>query len=173
VLLGFLGGLGRLALAGFVRCRVVDLADVIGFDRKRLVLHAISRVRFGLDLAFNNDRRPGLEGGGELRQWPPNLNLEPIGVLVLGSVLVFPLLVDGNAEVDDIAVEVGRNISALKTPLSAEFLGGNHATAISCLLGSISTLVRNRTLSASNIRIMRSSVMPKYSLRSSRETCDS
>ena len=104
MLLGLLGGLGRFALAGFVRCRVVDLADVIGLDRERLVLHAVSRVRVGLDLAFNDDRRPGLEGGSELRQRPPNLNLEPIGVLVLGAVLVFPLLVDGNAEVDYIAV---------------------------------------------------------------------
>jgi len=48
--------------------RVVDLADVIGLDRERLVLHAVSRVRVGLDLAFNDDRRPGLESGGELRQ---------------------------------------------------------------------------------------------------------
>ena len=67
MLLGFLGGLGRLVLAGFVRCRVVDLADVVGLDRKRLVFHAVSRVRLGLDLAFNDDRRPGLERGGELR----------------------------------------------------------------------------------------------------------
>src|ERR1039457_4136200 len=99
--------LGRLALAGFVRCRVVDLADVVGLDRKRLVLHAVSRVRLWLDLAFNDDRRPGLQGGGELRQRPRNLNLEPIGVLVLGAVLVLPLLVDGNAEVDYIAVWSG------------------------------------------------------------------
>src|ERR1035441_5395503 len=84
VLLGLLGGLGRLALAGFVRCRVVDLADVVGLDRESLVFHAVSRVRLRLDLAFNDDRRSGLERGGELRQWPPNLNLEPIGVLVLG-----------------------------------------------------------------------------------------
>src|ERR1039458_1220198 len=104
VLLGLLGGLGRLAVAGFAWCRVVDLADVVGLDRESLVVHAVSRVRLGLDLAFNDDRRPGLEGGGELRQRPPNLNLEPIGVLVLGAVLVFPLLVDGNAEVDYIAV---------------------------------------------------------------------
>jgi len=105
MLLGFLvGGLGRLALAGFNRCRVVDLANVVGLDRKRLVLHAVSRIRLGLDLAFNDDRHPGLEGGGKLRQRSPNLNLEPIGVLVLGAVLVFPLLVDGNAEVDYIAV---------------------------------------------------------------------
>src|ERR1035441_10034330 len=105
MLLGLLlGGLGRLALAGFVRCRVVDLADVVGLDRKRLVLHAVSRVRIRLDLAFNDDRRSGLEGGGELLQRPPNLNLEPIGVLVLVGVLVFPLLVDGNTEVDYIAV---------------------------------------------------------------------
>ena len=90
MLLGLLGGLGRLALAGFVRCRVVDLADVVGLDRKSLVLHAVSRVRLGLDLAFNDDRRPGLEGGGELRQRPPNLNLEPIGILVLGAATVFP-----------------------------------------------------------------------------------
>ena len=108
MLLGLLlGGLGRLAIAGFVRCRVVDLANVVGLDRKRLVLHAVSRVRLGLDLAFNDDRRPGLECGGELRYWPPNLNLEPIGVLVLGAVLVFPLFVDGNAEVDYIAVRGG------------------------------------------------------------------
>src|ERR1039457_219718 len=99
--------LGRLALAGFVRCRVVDLADVVGLDRKRLVLHAVSRVRLWLDLAFNDDRRSGLEAGGELCQRPPNLNLEPIGILVLGAVLVFPLLVDGNAEVDYIAVGGG------------------------------------------------------------------
>ena len=71
------------------------------------MLHAVSRVRLGLDLAFNDDRRPGLEGGGELRQRPPDLNLEPIGALVLGAVLVFPLLVDGNAEVDYIAVRGG------------------------------------------------------------------
>ena len=56
---------------------------------------------------------------------------------------------------------------------SIVFLGVNHATAISRLSGSISTFVRSRTLSASSIRIARSSVMPKYSLRSSRETCDS
>ena len=61
VLLGLLlGGLGRLALAGIVLCRVVDLADVVGLDRKRLVLHAVRRVRIGLDLAFNDDRRPNL-----------------------------------------------------------------------------------------------------------------
>jgi hypothetical protein len=29
------------------------------------VLHAFSRVRLGLDLAFNDHRRPGLESGGE------------------------------------------------------------------------------------------------------------
>ena len=68
MLLGLLGGLGRFALAGFVRCRVVDLADIVGLDRESLVLHAVSRVRVGLDLAFNDDRRPGLESGGELRQ---------------------------------------------------------------------------------------------------------
>ena len=107
VLLGFLGGLGRVALAGFARYRVVDLADIVSLVRERLVLHAISRVRLGLDLAFNDHRRPGLEGGGELRQRAPNLNLEPIGVLVLCTVFVFPLLVDGNAEVDYIAVRGG------------------------------------------------------------------
>ena len=107
MLLGFLGGLGRLALACFAWYRVVDLADVVGLDRKRLVLHTVSRVRIGLDLAFNNDRRPGLESGGELRHWSPNLNLEPIGVFVLGAVLVFPLRVVGNAEVDYIAVGGG------------------------------------------------------------------
>src|ERR1035437_6072719 len=74
MLLGFLGGLGRRALAGFDRCRVVDLADVVGLDRESLVLHAVSRVRLGLDLAFNDDRRSGLEGGGHLRQRSPNLN---------------------------------------------------------------------------------------------------
>ena len=64
MLLGLLlGGLGRLALAGFIRCRVVDLADVVGLDRERLVLNAVRRVRLGLDLAFNDDRRPGLERG--------------------------------------------------------------------------------------------------------------
>jgi len=68
MLLGLLlGGLGRLVLAGFARCRVVDLADVVSFDRKGLVLHAVSRVGLGLDLAFNDDRCPGLERGGELR----------------------------------------------------------------------------------------------------------
>ena len=72
MLLGLLGGLGRFARAGFARCRVVDLADVVSFDRKGLVLHAVSRVGLGLDLAFNDDRRPGLEGGGELRQRPSN-----------------------------------------------------------------------------------------------------
>jgi len=66
MLLGLLGGLGSLALAGFVRCRVVNLADVVGLDRERLVLHAVSRVRLGLDLAFNNHQRPSLEGGGGL-----------------------------------------------------------------------------------------------------------
>ena len=111
VLLGFfLCGLGRLDLAGFVRCRVVDLADVVGLDRERLVLHAVSRVRLGLDLAFNDDWRPSFEGCGELRQRPPNLNLEPIGVLVLGSVLVFPLLVDGNAEVEYIAAQICKKL---------------------------------------------------------------
>jgi hypothetical protein len=65
MLLGLLGGLDRLTLAGFVRCRVVDLANVVGLDRERLVLHAFSRVRLGLDLAFNDHRRPGLESGGE------------------------------------------------------------------------------------------------------------
>ena len=84
--------------------RVVDLADVVGLDRELLVLYAVSRERLWLDLAFNNDRRPGLEGGGDLRQWPPILNLEPIGVLVLGAVLAFPLLVDGSSEVNYIAV---------------------------------------------------------------------
>src|ERR1035437_7334895 len=107
VLFGVLGGLRRLGIAGFARCRVVDLADVVGLDRESLVLHAVNRVRLGLNLAFNDDRRPGLERGGELRQRPPNLNLEPIGILVLGAVLVFPLLVDGNAEVDHIAVGGG------------------------------------------------------------------
>ena len=98
-LLSFLGGFGRVAFAGFVRCRIVDLADVVGLDRKGLVLNAVSRVCLGLDLAFSDNRRPGLKSSGELRQRTPNLNLEPIGVLVLGAVLVFPLLVDGNAEV--------------------------------------------------------------------------
>jgi hypothetical protein len=31
------------------------------------VLHGVSRVRLGLDLAFNDDWFPGLERGGELR----------------------------------------------------------------------------------------------------------
>jgi hypothetical protein len=74
----------------FARCRVVDLAKVVGLDRKRLVLHAVSRVRLGLDLAFNNYQLPSLEGGGGLRERSPNLNLEPIGVLVLGAATVFP-----------------------------------------------------------------------------------
>ena len=44
MLLGLLlGGLDRIALAGFARCRVVDLADVVGVDRESLVLHAVSR----------------------------------------------------------------------------------------------------------------------------------
>ena len=68
LLLALLGGLGRLAGARLVRCRVVDLADVVGLDRKRLVLHAVSRVRPSLDLAFNNYQRPSLEGGGGLRE---------------------------------------------------------------------------------------------------------
>jgi len=89
MLLGFLGGLGGLVIVGLVRCRVVDLANAVGLDRKRLVLHTISRVRLGLDPAFNDDRRPGLEGCGELHQRSPNLNLEPIGVLVLGAATVF------------------------------------------------------------------------------------
>ena len=74
------------------------------------MLHAVSRVRLRLDLAFNDDRHPGLEGGGELRQWPPNLNLEPICILVLGAVLVFPLLVDGNAEVEYIAAQICKKL---------------------------------------------------------------
>jgi len=90
LLLALLDGLGRLVLAGFARCRVVDLAKVVGLDRKRLVLQAVSRVRLGLDLAFNNYQLPSLEGGGGLRQRPPNLNLEPIGILVLGAATVFP-----------------------------------------------------------------------------------
>ena len=88
--LAFLAGFDRLALAGFARCREIDLADVVGLEGKRLVLHTVSRVRLGLDLAFDDNRRPGLEGGSELRQQPPNLNLEPIGVLVLGAATVFP-----------------------------------------------------------------------------------
>jgi hypothetical protein len=90
VLLGLLGGLGSLVLAGFGRDRVVDLADVVGLDRKRLVLYAVSHVRLGLDLAVNNHQRPSLDGGGGLRERSPNLNLEPIGVLVLGVATVFP-----------------------------------------------------------------------------------
>ena len=54
------------------------------------MLHAVSRVRLGLDLAFHDHRRPGLEGGCELRERSPNLNLEPIGILVLGAAAVFP-----------------------------------------------------------------------------------
>ena len=54
------------------------------------MLHGVSRVRLGLDLSFINHRRPGLEGGGEHRQQFPNLNLEPIGILVLGAAAVFP-----------------------------------------------------------------------------------
>jgi len=46
-LLGLLGGLNRLALAGFDRCRVVDLADVVGLDRERLVLHAVTESASG------------------------------------------------------------------------------------------------------------------------------
>jgi hypothetical protein len=90
MLLGILGGLDRLALAGFARCRVIDLADVVGLEGKRLALHAVSRERLGLDLAFNDGRHPGLENGGELRQRPQNLNLEPIGIRVLGAATVFP-----------------------------------------------------------------------------------
>ena len=56
MLLGLLGGFGRLALDGFVRCRVVDLADVVCLDRKSLVLHPVRCVRLRLDLAFNDDR---------------------------------------------------------------------------------------------------------------------
>jgi hypothetical protein len=41
MLLGLFGGLGRRALAGYVRCRVVDLADGFGLDRKSLVLSAV------------------------------------------------------------------------------------------------------------------------------------
>jgi hypothetical protein len=54
------------------------------------VLYAVSHVRLGLDLAVNNHHRPSLDGGGELRQQSPNLNLEPIGILVLGAGTVFP-----------------------------------------------------------------------------------
>ncbi len=68
----------------------ISSATISSADRERLVFHAISRVRLGLHLAFDDNRRPGLEGGSELRQQPPNLNLEPIGVLVLGAVTVFP-----------------------------------------------------------------------------------
>src|ERR1017187_8665696 len=39
--------------------------------------------------------------------------------------------------------------------------------------GAISTFVCSRTLSASRILMARSSVIPKYSFRSSRDTCDS
>jgi hypothetical protein len=90
VLLDFLGGLGRFSLAGFARGRVVDLSDVVGLDGKGIVFLPVCRVRLRLDLAFNDRRRPGLEGGGELRQRPPNLNLEPLGILVLGAATVFP-----------------------------------------------------------------------------------
>jgi hypothetical protein len=91
MLLGILlGGLGRLALAGFARLRVVGLEDVVGLDRESLTLDAVSLIRLGLDFAFNDHRRPALKGGGELRQRPPNLNLEPIGILVLGAATVFP-----------------------------------------------------------------------------------
>ena len=90
MLLGLLGGLGRLTGGGLLRCRVVDFADVVGLDRKRLVLHAVSRVRLGLDLAFNNYQLSSLEGGGGLRERSPNLNLEPIGVPVPGAATVFP-----------------------------------------------------------------------------------
>ena len=55
------------------------------------MLHAVSRVRLGLDLAFHDHRRPGLEGGCELRERSPNLNLEPIGILVLGAATVSPV----------------------------------------------------------------------------------
>lgn len=40
LLLGLFGGLGRLAVADLVRCRVVDLADVVGLDRESLVRRA-------------------------------------------------------------------------------------------------------------------------------------
>jgi len=63
-------GLGRLAGGGFARCRVVDLAYVVGLDRKRLVLHAVSRVRLGLDLAFNDDRRPALRVAANFAKGP-------------------------------------------------------------------------------------------------------
>ena len=49
---------------------------------------------------------------------------------------------------------------------------GFHAIAIA-LGGSISTLVCSRTLSASRTFTARSSVIPKYSFRSSRDTWDS
>jgi hypothetical protein len=71
------------------------------------VFHAVCRVGLRLDLALNDDRRSGLEVGSNLHQRPPNLNLEPIGVLVFVAVLVFPLLVDCNREVDHIAVRGG------------------------------------------------------------------
>jgi hypothetical protein len=48
----------------------------------------------------------------------------------------------------------------------------NQATATS-RSGTISTCVRSFTLSASSNRIARSSVIPKYSFRSSRDTWDS
>ena len=54
------------------------------------MLHAVSRVRLGLDLAFNNYQLSSLEGGGGLRERSPNLNLEPIGVPVPGAATVFP-----------------------------------------------------------------------------------
>ena len=74
MLLGLLGGLGRVAIAGFVRRRVVDLADIVALDRESLTLDAVSRIRLGLDFAFNDRRRPTLKGGGEFHQRHPILS---------------------------------------------------------------------------------------------------
>ena len=59
MLLALLRGLGRGAV--FFRLRVVDPADVVGLDRESLVFHVVCRVGLRLDLAFNDDRRSGLE----------------------------------------------------------------------------------------------------------------
>ena len=60
----------------------------------------------------------------------------------------------------------------LMHPYSSRSMYHRHAIANS-RGGSTSTFVCSRTSNASSILIARSKVIPKYSLRSSRETCDS
>lgn len=79
MLLGFPGGLGHLnSLASFEV--EVDLADLFRLDRESLVLHAVSRLRHGLNLAFIVRFHSAFEPGSGRRQRFQNLKLERIGV---------------------------------------------------------------------------------------------